>query len=201
MLVGAMSRGAILTMVRIISGRWGGRRLEAPADRHIRPTADRVREAVFNRLYSLGEADPGWAIDGARLADLFAGTGAFGIEALSRGAQHVVFIDSDPEAVGLVESNLASLDADGNRFEILRADVIDNLSRRALDVDLAFADPPYDFDGWTRLLDVVAVPRLVVESSSTLPEHRSWRDIASRAYGTTVVTFLEHVAPGDEESR
>src|SRR3954467_4150678 len=88
--------------VRVIAGEWGGRRLQAPPGDATRPTSDRVREAVFNALGSLG------AVEGAAVADLFAGSGAMGIEALSRGAASVTFVDSARPARAAIEANLAA---------------------------------------------------------------------------------------------
>ncbi|MFN2506284.1 MAG: RsmD family RNA methyltransferase, partial [Acidimicrobiales bacterium] len=90
-------------MMRVVAGLAGGRRLQAPEGRSIRPTSERVREAVFASLGSLG------AVQGARVLDLFAGSGALGIEALSRGARSATFVDSDLRAVAAIRANLAAV--------------------------------------------------------------------------------------------
>ena len=116
--------------------------MAAPTDA-VRPTSDRVREAMFNRLFSLG------ALADASVVDAFAGTGALGIEALSRGARRAVFVDSDRAAVAAVRENLAALDLTA---EVVHGDALTVL-RRLRDVDLVLADPPYDFAAWPELLD------------------------------------------------
>ena len=127
--------------MRVIAGELGGRTIRSPKGSTIRPTSDRVREAIFNTLFSLD------AVDGAEVTDLFAGTGALGIEALSRGAAHCTFVDRDADAVALIESNLASLDL-ADRARVVRADALVH-ARRTGPVDLVLADPPYRFEGLT----------------------------------------------------
>src|SRR5437870_5104997 len=104
--------------MRVIAGRLGGRRLKAPRGRVTRPTSDRVREALFAML---GE------LDGARVLDLFAGTGALGIEALSRGAEGAVFVERDAAAARLLHANLAALDIGAPEAELRRADALSAL--------------------------------------------------------------------------
>ncbi|HEY1604569.1 MAG TPA: 16S rRNA (guanine(966)-N(2))-methyltransferase RsmD [Allosphingosinicella sp.] len=119
--------------MRIIAGRWRGRKLVTPAGRETRPTSDRVREALFSMLASrLG------SFEELRVADLFAGSGALGLEALSRGAAHCVFVDSDRAANDAIRANLAALGASG---EVLPGAVEHVRIPGAL--DLAFLDPPY----------------------------------------------------------
>lgn len=118
--------------MRIIAGRWRGRPLSAPPGSATRPTADRVREALFSMLSSrLG------SFEGLQVADLFAGSGALGLEALSRGAAHCVFVENDRRAVEAIRANLAVLGASG--------DVLARGAEHAVlpPVDLAFLDPPY----------------------------------------------------------
>jgi 16S rRNA (guanine966-N2)-methyltransferase len=118
--------------VRIVAGSYKGRRLHAPTGTRTRPTADRVREALFSILGPLG---------GERVLDLFAGSGALGLEALSRGAGEAVFVDSDPRAVAAIRRNL---DAIGAEATVQRRDVLAYLrgaSERPF--DLVFVDPPY----------------------------------------------------------
>ena len=119
--------------MRIIAGRWRGRPIVAPQGQDTRPTADRVREALFSMLASrLG------SFEGLQVADLFAGSGALGLEALSRGAAHCVFVENDRRAVEAIRSNLAALGASG---EVLAR----SAEHAALPApaDLAFLDPPY----------------------------------------------------------
>jgi 16S rRNA (guanine966-N2)-methyltransferase len=135
-------------MMRIVAGEWRGRALMSPSWEGVRPTSDRLRETLFNVL--------GPSIRGARVLDGYAGTGAIGIEALSRGAAWVCFVDSDRRAAALVEANLASLGAD-RRYAIIRADVR-HLSDACGDdaFDLAIFDPPYAVDATASALDAAA---------------------------------------------
>ena len=125
--------------MRIIAGRFRGRALQPPADLSIRPTADRVRESIFNILASrLGPS-----LDGKRVLDLFAGTGAMGLEALSRGAAHVVFVDTGAEARGLIRDHIEAFGA-GGIAKLLRRDATALGPAGTLGpFDLVFLDPPY----------------------------------------------------------
>ena len=119
----------------MIAGTYGGRTLAAPAGRATRPTSDRVREALFSIL--------GERVRGARVLDLFAGSGALGLEALSRGAAEATFVDAAPEAVRAVRTNLARLGVDA---DVRRADArafLRSASAAARHYDLVFLDPPY----------------------------------------------------------
>ena len=123
--------------MRVVAGELKGRRIAAPSGGSTRPTTDKVREAVFNALASLD------VIVDARVADLYAGSGALGIEALSRGAAHCTFVERDRGAVAAIDENVATLGLVG-RSRVIVGDGIATAPR--LDVDLAFADPPYGFD-------------------------------------------------------
>src|ERR671918_2211454 len=121
--------------MRIIAGALKGRRLEAPDWPGVRPTSDKLRETLFNVLAP--------RIRGARVLDGFAGSGAVGIEALSRGAAHVTFVDQDPRAVRLIEENLARCKV-SDRYVIIRARFDQAATRlAAATFDLVFLDPPY----------------------------------------------------------
>ena len=118
--------------MRVIGGEHRGRRLTTPPGLDVRPTSDRVREALFSILGDVG---------GLAVADLFAGSGALGIEALSRGATRVVFVESDPRAVAAIEANLEAIRAPDRR--VVRADALAWLRRAEGKYDLVFLDPPY----------------------------------------------------------
>jgi 16S rRNA (guanine966-N2)-methyltransferase len=123
--------------MRVIAGRYGGRRLTAPQGRRTRPTSERVREALFAMLGDLA---------GARVLDLFAGTGALGIEALSRGARQAVFVECDRAAIGALQRNLAALGLDGEEAQLRREHAEDALRRARKckeTYDLLLIDPPY----------------------------------------------------------
>jgi len=158
----------------------------APAGAATRPTSDRVRQATFNALDSLG------VVVGARVFDGFAGSGALGIEALSRGAAQATFADTAPAARAALEANLAGVGL------IAEARVVAADAAVALRIggpwDLVLLDPPYDFAGWPQLLDQVAEHLctdgvVVVESDHEVPLPASLHPIRVRRYGGTVITF------------
>lgn len=134
--------------MRIIAGTWRGRRLTAPAGVNTRPTADRARETLFSMLTSrLG------GFTGLRVADLFAGSGALGLEALSRGAAHCIFVERDGAALSALRENINALGA--GEAEI-RAQSAQSLAPLATPLDLLMIDPPYGECDWSAL-----IPRLV----------------------------------------
>jgi 16S rRNA (guanine966-N2)-methyltransferase len=127
--------------MRIVAGRFRGRPIATPSHEGLRPTSDRVREAVFNIL---GHGMPDFSLTGARIIDLFAGTGALGLEALSRGAAYCLFIDTDTESRALIRRNVEAFGLTGES-KIFRRDATDLGSAGPRDVvTLAFLDPPYD---------------------------------------------------------
>ncbi len=168
--------------MRVVAGEFGGRRLVSPDGTTTRPTTDRVREAIFNSLGSAG------LVEGALVADLFAGSGALGIEALSRGAERCVFVERDRAALRALGENLDSLGLN-ERSRVVAADVLSAVAE--IDADLAFADPPYDFDDWSRLLDAVRADVVVAESGRAIEVIDGWTTIRSKKYGRTTVTMLE----------
>ena len=172
--------------MRVIGGQFRGRRLAGPTGPTVRPTSDRVREAVFDILYSLG------GVDGLQVADLFAGTGALGIEALSRGAASVTFVERDPVALGVVRTNLASVglgeaEEDGDAT-VVRADVDAWAATTASRYDLVLCDPPYDYQGGETRIARRPAELAVLESGGELARPRGWGIIKSKRYGGTIVT-------------
>ncbi len=168
--------------MRVVAGALGGRRLISPDGTTTRPTTDRVREAIFNSLGSAG------LIEGALVADLFAGSGAVGIEALSRGAEYCVFVERDRAALRALESNLDALDL-RSRSRVIAADVLSVVA--SIDADIVFADPPYDFDSWPRLLELTRADVVIAESGRTVHPAEGWELVRARKYGRTTVTHLE----------
>jgi 16S rRNA (guanine966-N2)-methyltransferase len=165
--------------VRVVAGIARGRRLVAPKGDTTRPTSDFVREAVFNSLASHVD------LAGATVLDLFAGTGALGIEALSRGAAHATFVESDRAALAALRANLESTTF-SSRATVIAGDA----TRVDLPaVDVAFADPPYAFAAWTELLVRVEARLVVVESDREVDLPEGWRVLRSKKYGTTVVAL------------
>ncbi|MGD9250718.1 MAG: 16S rRNA (guanine(966)-N(2))-methyltransferase RsmD [Desulfobacterales bacterium] len=183
--------------MRIIAGRYRGRRLKAPRGRRIRPTTDRLRETIFNII--------GSEIRGQKIVDIFAGTGAMGIEALSRGADHAVFIDNYAGALECVRANLAPL-AISHQWNIIRWDAGENLSclgafqRR---FDCAFIDPPYNQGLAARTLTHLVACGAMTDGGLIILEHAHKERIDpdpaqltlwdQRRYGKTLVTFLRSV--------
>ncbi|KAF1721088.1 16S rRNA (guanine(966)-N(2))-methyltransferase RsmD [Pseudoxanthomonas wuyuanensis] len=141
--------------IRIIGGRWRGTRLPVPASPGLRPSSDRVRETLFNWLMQ--------ALPGANVLDLFAGTGALGWEALSRGAAHAVLVERDPALVRALRETAARLSAQ-DCTEVVAADGIAWLSGyRAAPFDIAFLDPPFADGLWERALAALA-PQLAARA-------------------------------------
>ena len=170
--------------MRVVAGEFRGRRLVAPRGVRTRPTADRVREALFSML---GD------VSGARVLDLYAGSGALGIEALSRGAAYAVFVERDPRAVVAIERNLASLGLDE---AVGRQDAVRFLRRGTGAFDLVFVDPPYD--SASRLAGPLAerLPaitaegaRIVTESDKRNPLELPFPLITERTYGDTRIAI------------
>lgn len=170
--------------MRVVAGALGGRRLVTPPGTATRPTTDRVREAIFNSLGSSG------VLEGALVADLFAGSGAVGIEALSRGAERCVFVERDRAALRALNDNLDALDL-ADRAKVLAADVMSVAG--TIDADIVFADPPYDFDAWPALLARLRGDLVVAESGTTVVAPSGWSVTRDKKYGRTRVTFLERV--------
>jgi 16S rRNA (guanine(966)-N(2))-methyltransferase RsmD len=157
--------------MRIIAGELKGRRLEAPDWPGLRPTSDRLRETVFNILAA--------SIRGARFLDGYAGTGAVGIEALSRGAAHVTFVEQDRRAIALIKSNLARCGVT-DRHAIMPFDFARAFAREQPPFDIIFLDPPY---GAATLRDALeAAAPLASDATRVLIEHAR-RDEAPTAFG------------------
>lgn len=169
--------------MRIVAGDARGRNIETPSGSGTRPTSDRVRESIFNMLFSLG------ANDGARVLDLYAGCGALGLEALSRGAAHCTLVEHDRKAVACIKSNIEAIGY-GDRATVIQADVLDWIEGEHGDYDLVLADPPYSDADWDRLLDSVNARWLVAEAGTAIDDHPRWDVVRDKSYGTTVVTVL-----------
>lgn len=168
--------------MRIIAGQWRGRRISAPAGREVRPTGDRVREAWMSILQH--------RLPGAHVLDLFAGSGALGLEALSRGAVHADFVENGAASVRTIRENIATLDA-GDRATVHRTDALRFIETLEPEThDVAFADPPYRLglavavaERWLEkpFAGVIGIEH---EARLAMPEGGD-----SRRYGDTVITF------------
>jgi 16S rRNA (guanine966-N2)-methyltransferase len=168
--------------VRVIAGELRGRRLVAPPGTTTRPTSDRVREATFNALTSLD------VVDGAVVLDGFAGSGALGIEALSRGAARCTFVERDRGALAALRANLERCGLGPDRASVVPGDI----ARVEGEWDLALLDPPYAYDSWPDLLTGLDAQVAVCESGSPPPAVDGWAVVRQKAYGATVVTILRH---------
>ena len=193
--------------MRIVAGLYRGRALTAPPGLGTRPTSDRAREAVFNRL-----AHAPWSpgLDGARVIDLFAGSGALGLEALSRGAAFCLFVETDAAARGAIRDNLDALAPDGGlngKSRIHRRDATDLGPRPAGDgapYDLAFLDPPYSQGLGEKALAELAKGGWLAEDAICVfergadepePEAPSFEALDARRYGAARVHVLRY-SPG-----
>jgi len=190
--------------MRVIAGSAGGIRLAVPKS-GVRPTMDRVKAAIFS---SLGEA-----VIGARVLDLFAGTGALGIEALSRGAASAIFVEDERQSAEAIEKNLAKTNLKGR---VRQQDVFNFLRQRSNPekFEIIFADPPYEKfqhgKSYTeKLLNNEDLPQLLVSDGvfvlekwpgEDLPESQFWRVVRQKAYGATEVLFLTRSAIGNRQS-
>ncbi len=181
--------------MRVVAGRLKGRTIASPSSREIRPTADRLRESLFNILVH-GYGDP---VDGARVIDLFAGTGALGIEALSRGAQFALFVDNGAEARALLRQNIEAL-ALGGVSKVYRRDATDLGSAHPMPpFSLALLDPPYGKglaeqalavlrDGGWLAPDALVVVEEAKAAAFAAPE--GFGELERRAYDDTEFVFL-----------
>ncbi len=170
--------------MRVVAGEFKGRRLHTARGSRTRPTADRVREALFSML---GD------VSGARVLDLYAGSGALGIEALSRGAESAVFVEQDRQALAALRRNL---EATGAAAEVRRQDVLRFLARPEGTFDLVFCDPPYDDAPRVAAPLSEALPamlgenaRIVTESDKRNPLLLSLPLLVERAYGDTRIAI------------
>lgn len=171
--------------MRVVAGEFKGRRLEAPEGTTTRPTTDMAREAIFNSLGSH------YDLAGARIIDCFAGTGALGIEALSRGAGHVTFIERDKHALDALKRNIETL-AISDRTAVMRGDVLTQVAQ-CKNATLVLADPPYEFDQWAELLAVVPCNVVVAEAGAPLLAPAGWEVLREKRYGRTHVTFFRRL--------
>jgi 16S rRNA (guanine966-N2)-methyltransferase len=183
--------------MRIIAGKYKGRRLHTPRGKAIRPTADRIREAIFNIL--------GGVCRGRLVFDLFAGTGALGLEALSRGAAQAVFVDNRRSAIDTIRRNIAACGCEESAVALL-ADIrrqLDCLSQVERPAEMVFLDPPYRLDLIRPTLVQLDRRGLIAPDAGLIIEHshqealpelgERFRLVDQRRYGKTLVSFLTYV--------
>jgi 16S rRNA (guanine966-N2)-methyltransferase len=181
--------------MRIISGEYGGRTIRALKGMDVRPTTDKVRGAIFNMI--------GGGIIDARVLDLFSGSGAMGIEALSRGAREVVFVDCDTRCVNIITENLRSigLSANDERTDVVKSDAVKSLGKFENKIfDIVVADPPYGKDLARSLLSDLEGFSIIRNSSIVFIEHSrrdtieeppAWVKVQEKKYGDTIVSVYK----------
>ncbi|MCF8045187.1 MAG: 16S rRNA (guanine(966)-N(2))-methyltransferase RsmD [Desulfarculaceae bacterium] len=180
--------------MRIISGRFKGRKLTAPENRSIRPTSDKAREAVFSII--------GSKVEKACILDLFAGTGAFGIEAISRGARRTTFVETSEKALDTIEKNINLLGIE-NEADLIQGPIPHVFTRGEFSgrtFEIIFLDPPYDGNFITSTLENTHFLNFVTESTLVIAEHPIFRQeialsghlelIDRRKYGKTMISFF-----------
>lgn len=191
--------------MRIVAGKFRGRAIAAPSHEGLRPTSDRVRESVFNIL---AHGIPGFELNGARVIDLFAGTGALGLEALSRGAAYCLFVEDDADARALIRTNVESFGLTGET-RIFRRDATDlgpagNMESYAI----AFLDPPYGKRLGEKALAILGDGKWLQPGAIVVLEERAgvaidfpplYSVIDIRNYGDTAITFLRFEAGANAE--
>ena len=176
--------------MRIIAGAMRGQRLETPAGERVRPTLDRVREALFNILAP--------DLEGATFLDLYAGSGAIGIEALSRGATRAVFIDNHPQSARCIRKNLTNTRCE-DRGTCMSYRMPEDLKRIPGTFSLIFADPPFDYGDYPGLIEAIANANVLAAGGTLIIEHGFKSDLPEvaghltrtqeRRYGKTELTF------------
>lgn len=188
-------------MLRIVAGEFGGRRIQAPPGRGTRPTAEKVRGALFN---TLGQ----WlSLEGSRVLDLYAGSGALGIEALSRGAAHVTFVESDSRTAALVRANLDSLGVPADRAAVVPQKALAWLRRApaGADTHLVLLDPPYAAGETEAVLRALAewpglapgaIVALEAAARADIPAPPGLEVLRTKRYGDTQLVFFGKPAAG-----
>lgn len=180
--------------MRIIGGKYRGRNLISPADKNVRPTSDRMRESIFNILCHM----PG-GLEGAQVLDVFAGSGALGLEALSRGAAHATFFDRDPKVLQLVKRNIALLDV--GSITSISCVISPDLPPASRQYNVVFLDPPYMSDIINDMLyvlvqkDYLAAGALVIaeytnDNSLIIPD--LFNLLKEKPFGKSCFSFLEY---------
>jgi 16S rRNA (guanine(966)-N(2))-methyltransferase RsmD len=192
--------------MRVIAGTARGTKLKAPKGMQVRPTADRVKEALFSIL--------GPRIPGVCFIDLYAGSGAIGIEALSRGADYCVFVENKRTNIALISENIAKTGF-SSKARLICADAaktIATLASENVKADLLFMDPPYDFTDIVTLVESVLKQGIVADSGLIIAEHafsnRQWAErfnsTRQKKYGDTCLTFIpcrDNISVAHEELR
>lgn len=165
------------SLMRVITGKYRGRKLAGPSGLEIRPTGDRLKETLFDVL--------GTKVNGAVVLDVFGGSGAIGIEALSRGARQVVVVESAPAACRLIRRNAEACGI-GRGIRILQQDAfraLRALAREGFKADIVFFDPPYDFEPYEDLLEITFARQLLEQPATVIVEHHRRADVPESGGG------------------
>ncbi len=180
--------------MRIITGEYKGRRLESPGSYDIRPTSDKVKEAMFSII--------SYDIEGAVCADLFSGTGNLGLEALSRGAGRCYFCDNSREALGIIKRNIASCKA-ADRSVVMAGDFRKCIEKIKEKADIVFMDPPYESGFYEEAFETIARSGLLDADGMIIAEHRKdlelpekisgFEKIKERRYGHILLSIYSHL--------
>ena len=180
--------------MRVISGKFKYKLLYNPKDDRVRPTTDRIKETLFNIVASKDK------VDGVYVLDLFAGSGALGIESISRGASKVVFIDKDRHSFALVQQNLKHVGANSDEYEIYNVDYEFALKKlKNKEFDLIFIDPPYALHIENRILDLIKKYNVLAKDGLIIVEH-NFKNVFfdddfsfdTRKCGSVALSFLEY---------
>ncbi len=177
--------------MRVVAGKHRSRQLISPKNRDVRPTTDMVKESIFNIIQN--------DVVGSKFLDLFAGSGAIGIEAISRGAEKVVFVDSSKESIGIVKQNLQMLKEDA---QVIFGDYQYALSRlKNAQFDIIFLDPPYDFKEFEKLMALIAENNVLANCGIVVYESlfnkndnkctSGYNIVKSKKYGITAINIYE----------
>lgn len=148
--------------MRVISGKYRGKKLLSPKDDYIRPTTDRAKESMFNMIQNY--------IYGSKFLDLFSGSGAIGIEAFSRDSKHITMVENAKDSLKLINANLKSINADKDNIELVNRDVIDFLKTSREKYDIIFADPPYNYSKINEIIKIVSDNKLLSDEGILIIE-------------------------------
>ena len=187
-------------MMRIITGEYRGRKLEAPRGMDVRPTSDMIKEAMFNVLMN--------HVSGAVCVDLFAGTGNLGLEAISRGAEKCYFCDNSRESIKFIKMNIEKCGAE-ERSQVIFGDYMKCLQRMREQADLIFLDPPYASGVYEKCIGTIMSLDLLADDGIIIAEHDKYLELPEiigqvrvekeKKYGKKILTFYRKIVEGEEE--
>ena len=176
--------------MRVISGKFKGKNLRFVSNEELRPTANMVRQALFTKLQ--------FEISGKRFLDLFAGSGAIGVEALSRGAGRVVFVDKSPLAINIIKQNISNTITGNRQFEVVHADIKRAIETRLQAFDFILLDPPYKSNFYLEAANLILKNNLLSNGGMLICEHEAkspfeisgFKVISRKKYGTKMLSYF-----------